>query len=729
MKKLFHLLFALLLTAHTATGQMTKWILNPNEIDFAAGTASSLNTGASNPYKVENAVYKEGVLQFYANDGKVYNALGNYVGQFAGDPAAMLKEVAVAPGPGTCNTWCLFWLETSPLATLTFHYQEVRVENGDVSFGVSGTFTNPQFAGNDGGIAVSHVLPGTQADRDIYVINFSAVRRFRLSATGVTLQQTVSLGGLSGSGFIAEADLSPDGKYLTWNKENRIIVMETSPLGLFNSITIGSSSSTIYGLEFSDDGNYIYVCHSTLGIRRWTFTGAEVEALSESNTYNNTQLELARDGNIYAVRNDGVLGIIQGLSVQESPLGIKVFSNQPAPASNNYYALPDQVDGEDYSSFYGIPVVTVNSMSVNSSPLTADCASPLSVYNCNPILFNATYNGGTPGSYMLEIQAVNSTCALVTGPGFLNFQSGWTAGAPPANLNLATLTDQAGLNLGNSTGKFKITLTVRNGCRIERSAFGYLLVNGPPTPASVSLTINSWTVPGVPQPPATSPPGVSSGAYSASFNLDNSTGYITYYTIQIQQVDCATGAFIRDIYPATTTNVPGSLSSLVAVPFNVLEVPAIPALGWAGGQGFFAAHALGNCYLVTVTAGNPCSMSSAFSYLRFNCTCFNGGGNEDRSSEEDNIPQPGIKLGNSFKVFPNPVASLLTFDYTVKKEGKVTVIISDETGRTVFSEIFFHNENTNRYTFDTKDLKTGLYLYRFITPAAEYTGKFLKVER
>ena len=716
------------LTSTATFAQMDKWILNPKEIDFAAGTANSVTTGASIPYKVENAVYSEGVLQFYANDGIVYDPAGNYIGQFAGGPAAMLKEIAVAPGPGSCNNWCLLWLETSPLATLTFHYQEVKNDNGVVEFGTGGTAGDGSLFGNEGGLAVSHIVTGTEADRDIYLVTFDAVRKFRLTSLGVTLLQTFPIPG--GSGFVAEADLSPDGKFLAWNKWNRAFVMNVNSPSEIYSVSLGSTFSNIYGLEFSADGQHLYLSHSELGLRRWNnfLASTEVEALSESNTYNNTQLELAKDGRIYAVRNDGVLGIIQGLTVGQSPLGISVFSNQPPPVGGYYYGLPDQVDGEDYSNFYGVPLVTVNTMSVNSSTLTDDCGSPLSVYNCNSILFNATYDGGTPSSYMLDIQAVNSTCALVTGTGFLNYSSGLIPGAPPANLDLTTLTDPAGLNLGNSTGKFVVTLTVRNGCRIERSAFGYLLVNGPPTPASVSLTINGWVTPGVPQPPAANPPGVSVGIYSASFNINNSTGYITYYTIGIDQVDCTTGAFIREIYPATTTSAPGSLSSLTAIALNQLDVPAIPTLSWPGGQGFFANNSMGNCYLLHVTVGNECSSSAASSFLKFDCTCFNGGSGEDRSAGEEES-NTEVQPEMLFTAYPNPVISLLTFQYAMQTEGQLKVLIADRTGRVVSAESSAQNAGKHEFEYDARALSPGLYVYRFITPSGEYTGKFLKVER
>ncbi len=52
---------------------MDKWILAPYEIDFDAGTATVLNINVETPYLMENAVYHEGNLMFYVNEGTVYD--------------------------------------------------------------------------------------------------------------------------------------------------------------------------------------------------------------------------------------------------------------------------------------------------------------------------------------------------------------------------------------------------------------------------------------------------------------------------------------------------------------------------------------------------------------------------------------------------------------------------------------------------------------------------------
>ena len=95
-----------------------------------------------------------------------------------------------------------FWLTS----TATFAQMDKWILNPkEVEFGAGGTAGDGSLFGNKDGIAVSHIVTGTEADRDIYVVTFDAVRKFRLNSLGVTLQEIFPIPG--GGGFIAEADL------------------------------------------------------------------------------------------------------------------------------------------------------------------------------------------------------------------------------------------------------------------------------------------------------------------------------------------------------------------------------------------------------------------------------------------------------------------------------------------------------------------------------------------
>ena len=191
-------------------------------------------------------------------------------------------------------------------------------------------------------------------------------------------------------------------------------------------------------------------------------------------------------------------------------------------------------------------------------------------------------------------------------------------------------------------------------------------------------------------------------------------------------MNCANGAFVRDIYPATTTSAPGSISSLTAINVNQLNVPAIPALGWPGGTGFFANHAMDNCYRVYVTVGNDCSSSTANSYLKFDCTCLTGPSGEDRGADgggSDIVETAG------FAFYPNPATSSMVFRYGLQEAGLSRLALFDPSGRLASSALLDGREGDNVSTVDLGGLAEGIYYFRLVTPEGEHVGKFLKSSR
>lgn len=720
-----HLLMAaLLLTVTQSLAQADKWILNPNEIDFGAGTSSPLNTGAGTPYKVENAVYKNGVLQFYANDGVVYDPAGNNVGQFANNPGAMLKEVAVAPGPGSCDTWCLFWLETSPLATLDFLYQEVKIENGAVVFGPGGEAGDGTMFGNVGGIAVSHIVPGTNADRDIYVVAFDAVRRFRLSSLGVALVQTIAV-QTGGNDFICEADLSHDGSKLGWANGNRVFSMNTAPPHAVSTVSVGTSGSEIRGVEYSPDNLFMYLSHSVLGLRRWPVGGTSTQALSETNTYNRTQLEMGKDGYVYAVRNDGVLGQIKNLAVQQSPLNLKVFSDVATPVSPDYFGLPDQVDGESYSLFVGVPPLAFNSYTVNGQQVfdfIDPTHPPLLVYNCAPINLETTLSG-TPSSYSIHVYSTDPATGLqISGPGYLDYMFNGT-GVPPSSIDLRCLQGPAcqlfdtAISAGHYT--FAVVMTLENRCE-SLSMLGHIKVFAAPAPAQIGLEVNS--INGIPCPAShniASP--CLAGIYSASLNFGNSQGDITFYQLTIDEVNCSTGNVIANIYTGQQVPVSG-VGSLTALPLNGLVIN--------GNMGFFANPAwLNRCLRITAVVGNPCGSSTDFTYLKFDGQYLGGSETGDRSAGEPEA-KPGTGDTKGYlKAFPNPFSDELTISLFLAEEAPVTVTVVAASGRVVAMPCDHANLPAGRHLFSLqgKGLPPGVYTAHLASANETSAIKVIKI--
>ncbi len=713
----------LLFAAATAFSQANAWVLNPSLLNFG-GPIAPFSITAPTPYVVENSVFWNGKLQFYASDGWVYDAAGNQAGQYAWSLGAGLKELAIAPGPGSCNTWCLFWLEASPLATLSFRYQEVVVDQttGAVSFGPYGEVT-PNTMFGTGGIAVSKVTGGT-GERDIFVVTNYAVNKFHLSGLGISYVGN-SPYTQGGSSFICEADISPDGQYITWGANNKIYKMSTG-LGPAVSVTVGKSGSKIQGVEFSDDNQYIYFCSSEKGLGRWEHNVGPIQYVTEGGgSYTRTQLELAKDGYIYAVRDDGTLSRIQNLAVQA--VGPTVYSDVPPPTGGSYYGLPDQVDGEDYNQWVGVPPVAINSYQVNGQAVYdfIDATHPpLLVYNCAPINLE-TVLGGIVTDYTIEVYSTDPVSGLqITGPGYLNYTGSFT-GVPPSSIDLRCLPSpgcalfNASIAAGHFT--FAVRLTISNRCG-SVSRLGHIIVFDAPVPSQVGLQVNN-TQTGIPCPAShnISAP-CTAGIYSASINLSNSQGDISYYQLTIDEVACGSGTVISNIYTGQQVSVNG-VSSLTALGLNALQIN--------GNTGFFAdAIWLYRCLKITAVVGNACGSSTDYSYLYFNGQYFDDPGPGKGSTGRENAGAIDVVALDGLAAFPNPFSADLRVGFSLQAASLATLTILDAAGREVAMPFDRAALEMGQHLVSvaTTDWPTGLYTVRLSTQNSATALRAIKIQ-
>lgn len=694
---------------------MDKWIIHPYEIDFNEGTLSTFDVGVPTPYLVENAVYQEGNLMFYVNSGRIYDASGQSVTGF-GDPYAMLKEIAIAPVPGSCNTWCVFWLEIYPLVDLCLKFIEVTVEPDGISTGQGGTVYSGATIGNYGGLAISPVISGTEGDRYIYLVAYSEVRKYRMSALSVYLEETTGDFPVAGDEH-HEADLSPGGDYLVWNDGASVVVMNVLDLQSPFYYSLPLSGGAVYGTEFSADGQYVYFSKAGEGLYRWDFLAGSsaVEFLAESNAYDNTQLELAKDGYIYAVRNDGILGRINELTVSESPWGIKVYSNMATPVSLPYYALPDQIDGQDYTYFAGVSELKFDAFTINDSEVFdfIDATHPpLLTYNCSAIELN-TQTSGTVLSHSIHIYSVDPvTGEQISGPNFLDYTLNGT-GELPQTIDLRCLQNAVNCDLFSAYinppyTTFAVEVSLDGLCETV-TELGYIEVQDAPEEAQIGLSVNSNS--GVPCPASHDiAMPCQAGIFSASINLANSNGDISYYQLMIEEVDCATGNVLSVIYIGDQVPV-SDVSSLTALPLNGLEIN--------GATGYFAATDgmggyvwLNRCLRITAEVGNACGSSSDYTYLHFDGTYGNGSGVGQRSSGDSNHRRDL----NSVQVsaWPNPFGNELNLEAAGKfKEFQLGLF--DLQGKPVaFSQNRKVQNEMLQISLNTHELASGVYFLRWI---------------
>ena len=78
---------------------------------------------------------------------------------------------------------------------------------------------------------------------------------------------------------------------------------------------------------------------------------------------------------------------------------------------------------------------------------------------------------------------------------------------------------------------------------------------------------------------------------------------------------------------------------------------------------------------------------------------------------------------SSIAVFPNPIGGKLTIQWTKKTAEKVTIIISDLTGRDVYNATINMNEGTGSYGIDLSGFSNGLYIVKIKSASLNYDTK------
>lgn len=112
---------------------------------------------------------------------------------------------------------------------------------------------------------------------------------------------------------------------------------------------------------------------------------------------------------------------------------------------------------------------------------------------------------------------------------------------------------------------------------------------------------------------------------------------------------------------------------------------------------------------------------------------WNGGWNLDgvtrKYYEEYDVPtgignQP-VKL-EGLSVFPNPVVSVATFNYTAERDGAAALAIFDLAGRQIFAISVQSTTGSNTIHWDAGSLPSGTYIYQLNVDGKVATGKIVK---
>lgn len=725
---------ALCVVSLHAGAQKDKWLLYSTEVDFDAGPSFSMynfpapGAGLETPYVVENAVFGEdGELYFFLQDGGVYNKNGLLLHTFSDTDGSLLKkEIGIAPAPGQCRTYCIFFLEATAFVGLHFNFFEMTVTgNGNPSY-IGNTVTADIMSGNHGSLTVSQIVEGTVADRHIYVVSNAegAVYRYLMTTTGLFYDGLVTAFP-SDNDYESEVEVSPCNRHIAWSAGPAAYVYNMASSQLY-TLNVGPGSFS--GLEFAGDiCQDLYLSHRRKGLIQWRF-GEEgfTEFIPESEAFNITQLERGKDGFIYLVKNGLPAGALWRLDVVNNFLEsvnaeINVFSNLYGGATDDVYALPDQIDGEGDDSFFGVPPLHITGLDINQFALPPqDFSEPPVFYNCGPIELNVAYEGA-PSGYRINIVSVDPVDGQpVYGGQYLNYQADFP-GTPSGPIDLRCLDDPILCSLfDNYEGQmFLVTVRIRDRCSVGQAS-GYFRVFGPPsTPADIDFRILAGDGPVYPAP-ATDINNPALSTVYGTIDLTNSNGDITFYQLQVWEVDCGNGQNIGALYDSG----PKIITSVSELAFN------LAALEINGITDYFGANQYdidGRCIEVSVTIGNNCGTESAYTYIKF---------------REIDPPQlvllsPGMEAGrlqalageelSGIRAFPNPTSAAWSLAWPVSAPGLYTVRLFSPSGQLVERREVYLDKGEALLDFSLEGQPAGAYYFHIFSTAQSHFGKLIKI--
>lgn len=426
-------------------------------------------TTAGNAMQVANGLYDNtGKLLFYVSDGGVYDYNNTLIG-FINNGGT---EVAIVPFENNTSCFRKFNIFTTTggfISTTSLWRAEVDMNSFTITSTLVDTINYQGNTGTEfGAIAVGKVTSSNS--RYLYFLagpgttnsTGGAIKKITIDQNG-----TVTLNGRiypsvnnpnTNAGvevFAQELDLSPDGKYLAWGSyamvnhqsgtqyRYHLIELDGSGAYINNSykkfnipnITGNNSVSAFRGVEFFQSANTtkLFIGAGTDGIfyinLPWTNWSSypspppatdffQVTGSSGINlySYGQSQLELANNGKMYAASdptgNQYNLGAFDPLSPVPQILGLNssfTLPNVPHGTwGNSFYTLPDQIDGQNYSSIITQAVAQV----ATTGTYTFGSSGSQNTTWTNTI---NPWNTSTPVQVIKELRIVNNSNLTING--------------------------------------------------------------------------------------------------------------------------------------------------------------------------------------------------------------------------------------------------------------------------------------------------------------------------
>lgn len=714
-----------------------EWLLPPHQISFTpSGASANASAVSGGNYSVANGAFDEqGNLLFYVKDGSVYNAANGFVGLLL---SGLNPEVAIVPKPGTCDQYYLISWETQAFIGTDLVYATVTVSGGAVS--LSGTTKLSGGFIHMNGLAVSDPI-NAEMDRYLYTVSEVGIDQYHINSGGIDFVQVIAnQSDFNDFGVGAYAHDTPEaelaGNCIAWGSMIGdpyafVAIFHPNTFALQDILTLPlpHEDLRVAGIEFANGGNRVYVSTYSLsgeftedeGVYFFDaddeFREAKPCQIEGEERYSKTHLEKARDGNIYLVSESGKLSYFHPSQndISVSPLNITLGAIGSF-VPQDLYTLPDQMDDDDYGSFTGYPVATIDGITINAQalPQLPPPGGPPAFFNCQAIDLDANASGGD--EYRILAYSTDADGDPDTGPGKWDYIGNWVSNIifPVDMLNLPGASGTHLQNNANGGQTYAVEVQGRNQCKTIVSEVGQFALETTPTPTSIDLVINrgngdsSSACPNILNPCLVSATG-------GSFTLGNSTGTIDYYRIDaIEEVDCNTGQVLATIHTETSNNT--NFNQVVSARnFNNITVSS------TGQQGYFTANAFEKCYKMTVSIGNTCGETSAHTYLYFI--------DQFRLANPDLAIEQAPYQSDQLQLSPNPTSGMAMLNLELSEAQALDLQILNANGQVVLHPLVreWAEAGTQRRKLNLAALPPGVYLWRMQMGQEIKTGRLIKL--
>lgn len=720
--------------------QQLVWTVPPNRVNFntiPSGT-STIPSSVASTYRVANGAYDDsGNLLFYVQDLNVYKGNGTLLGSltyFSNSTAdcgmnnafnIVQKEIAIVPVQGSCSKYYIIWVASS------FCSSGFPVRSATIDISGAGSLTNNQATNSyidflNGNKYCGLAIGKLQSDgsRRLYVVANAMYNMYTVTATGITKffasPQTLAT---SYNHYPSDVEISQDGTKLAWGSVEtpsvaHVILNANGTIPTANlKITTLTNINRIPGVEFNAAGTTLYFNAeggtAQKGIKSLANPGTITSFTNfiNDNTINLSQLELARDGFLYAVNTSGKLVAINtALATATVAYNTITLYSNGAVQYDNMYSLPDQVDGESYMNFVGVVPATFTSLSIyNNTTLVSPTSGIYNVFNCQPITLSPVSANAT--QYKLTVYSSDVSGNQILGSGQLNYAGVWTTAAYPTALDLRTLSSSF---IQTNTGYYKVTLDLKDACNAAITQTAILNVSTMSAATSgFSFNYGDGTL--IPIPPGqTYLNPISTGQAFVGVNATASSGYLDYYQILIQKLDAITGDITENVCnPSTAVTIPShSSSSLGSISLNSI------IKNKCGGP-FYYLTLSGNTdqvYRVQFTVGNICGTSSTTGYILNNDPL-------NRIAAFQDTPQDAYHSA----IFPNPTQNQVSLSFELSNAESVNLVLTDSKGEpvlTVLKNTPF-SAGSHVQQLDLSALPEGIYFYQ-LSASKIVTGKIIK---